>query len=103
MTRTRLERTIAAPVSEVFRTVSDIRRYSEAIPDIVNVEMLSEKTSGVGTRFRETRVIKGREASTELEVTEFVEDHRIRLVSDAHGTVRDTVFTVRPGGEGGTR
>lgn len=39
---------------------------------------------------------KGVEASTELEVTEYVENDRVRIVSEAGGAVWDTVFTVSP-------
>jgi hypothetical protein len=39
--------------------------------------------------------MRGKEESTELEVTEYVENDRIRIVADAHGTVWDTVFTVK--------
>jgi uncharacterized membrane protein len=91
-------RSIEAPAGVVFRTVSDINHFSEAVPHIVNVEFLSEVKSGVGTRFRETRVMNGREASTELEVTEYVANDRVRLVSDAGGAVWDTVFTVSASG-----
>lgn len=86
--------TIKAPLEEVFQTVADIRIFSEAVPDIVEMEMLSEVSTGKGTRFRETRMINGKEAITELEVTEYVENERIRLVADSHGTVWDSVFTV---------
>ena len=102
MTRTIVRRTIAAPVELVFQTVSDIGNFSQAVPDIVKVEFLSDVRSGVGTRFRETRATRGREMSTELEVTEYVENERIRVVSDTHGTVWDTVFTVSPI-DGGTQ
>ena len=95
MSRITSTRTIDAPVDQVFRTVSDIRNYSKAVPDIVTVEMLSDVTSGVGTRFRETRLMRGREATTELEVTECVENDRIRLLADSHGTVWDSEFSVR--------
>lgn len=37
-----------------------------------------------------------REMKTELDVTEYVENERIRMVADSHGTVWDTVFTVEP-------
>jgi carbon monoxide dehydrogenase subunit G len=87
-------RTIDAPVETVFRTVSDISKFKEAIPHIVEVEILSDIKSGVGTRFRETRIMKGKPATTELEVTEFAENERVRIVADSHGTVWDTVFTV---------
>lgn len=94
MTQTRLTRTIDAPVDPVFRTVSDIREFSKAVPDILGVEFLSETRSGVGTRFRETRRFGKREAVTELEVTELVDDDRVRLVSESGGTVWDSLFTV---------
>lgn len=101
MTRTRVTRTIDAPPERVFRVIADIRRYSKAQPDIVDVEFLSDSEYGVGTRFRETRRMGKRETTTELEVTELVENDRVRIVSDAGGTVWDSQFTVR-GRDGGT-
>jgi len=93
-------RHIAAPTERVFSTVADIANFSKAVPHIVRVDFLSEQRVGVGTRFRETRLMNGREASTELEVTEYIEGERIRLVSDSQGTVWDSVFTVVPRAEG---
>ena len=100
MGRTTVSRTIHAPIETVFDTVAHIENFSKAVPHIVNVEFLSDVKSGVGTRFRETRLMGRREASTELEVTEYVENERVRMVTDAGGTVWDTVFTVRPVSEG---
>lgn len=98
MSRVVVTRTIAAPVATVFRTVADITHFSRAIPHIVNVEFQSAVRSGVGTRFRETRLTNGREMSTELEVTEYAENEHVRIVSDAGGTVWDTVFAVEAAG-----
>lgn len=67
----------------------------------MRVEFLSENKSGIGARFRETRLMRGKEVSTELEVTEFVQDSPVRLVADSHGTVWDTLFEVSPN-NGGT-
>ena len=94
MVRTIVMREIKAPIDKVFQTVANINEFSQAIPHIVKVEFLSEATLGIGTRFRETRLMKGKEAATELEVTEYVENERIRLVADSHGTIWDTLFTV---------
>lgn len=91
-----VNRRIAAPVEKVFDTISEIEHFSKAIPHIVEVEMLSDVTSGVGTRFKETRLMGKRKASTVLEVTEYLKNERIRLVSDAGGTIWDSVFTVKP-------
>ncbi len=90
---------ISAPVERVFDTIAHIQNFSKAVPHIVNVEILSDTQSGVGTRFRETRSMKGREMTTELEVTEYVKDEAIRIVSDEGGTVWDTLFTVEPKSE----
>ncbi|MXW63702.1 MAG: SRPBCC family protein [Bacteroidetes bacterium SB0662_bin_6] len=104
MTRTAVSRTIDAAPEVVFSIVSDISNYSEAVPHLVRVEFLTDQKVGVGARFRETRVMRSREATTEIEVTEFVANERVRMVSDEGGTIWDTVFTVTPLGDGdGTR
>jgi uncharacterized membrane protein len=88
-------RTIDAPADRVFETVAHIENFQRAVPHITNVEFLTESHTGIGTRFRETRLMRGREVTTELEVTEYEPNQRVRLVSDAGGTVWDTMFTVR--------
>ena len=89
-----IERTISAPAEKVFNTVAHITEFSKVIDSITNVEFVSEQQQGVGTRFKETRVMKGREATVELEVTEYQPNSRVRIRSDEGGTVWDTVFTV---------
>ena len=100
MASVRVTRVIDAPAEVVFRAVSDIGHFSQAVPHIFRVKFLSDVRSGVGTRFRETRLVEGREASTDLEVTEYAENERVRIVSEAGDAVWDTVFTVAPAGEG---
>jgi uncharacterized protein YndB with AHSA1/START domain len=99
MTRITVSKTIAAPTDFVFRTVSDIENLPNTVGDVQSVEFLSERQSGVGTRFRETRMHKGKSMVTELEVTEYAENDHVRMVADSHGTVWDSLFTVRPAGE----
>ncbi len=94
MTTTTVTRVIDAPISNVFDAVAHIENFQKAVPQITRVEMLTDVTRGVGTRFRETRLMKGKENTTELEVTEYEPDQRVRLVTDTHGTVWDTVFTM---------
>ena len=90
---------IAAPIERVFDAVAHIERFREVVPRITNVEFLSERRTGVGTRFRETRRMGRREATTVLEVTEYVPNEHVRLVADEGGTIWDTVLTVRPNGD----
>jgi uncharacterized protein YndB with AHSA1/START domain len=94
-----IQRDIHAPAAKVFETVAHIDQFTQAIPDIVDVQFLSEQRTGVGTRFRETRKMGKRDAVTDLEVTEYVENERVRLVADAGGTIWDTVFEIVDKGE----
>jgi hypothetical protein len=90
----RTSRTIAAPLSLVFETLSNPKNFQTAVPHIKKIEFLTEQESGAGTRFRETREMNGREESVVLEVTEYVANERVRIVSDAGGTIWDSVFSV---------
>jgi uncharacterized membrane protein len=94
MTRTSISISVDAPIEKVFAAVADVDTFPNRAEAIIHVELLSEQRSGVGTRFRETRTIKGRESQTELEVTEYVENKCIRLVADQGGTIWDTIFVV---------
>lgn len=93
-------RSISAPPEKVFASIAHIEEFKEINPDIVKVEFLTDSHVGVGTRFTETRRMKGREATSTLEVTEYNAPHSTRIVSDEGGTVWDTLFTVEPEGSG---
>jgi carbon monoxide dehydrogenase subunit G len=95
MAQFRTTRTIKAPVDLVFSMISEINNFSKAIPHITNIEFLSEVKSGVGTRFRETRLMGGKEATTELELTEHKENELVRFVADSNGTIWDTIMTIQ--------
>ena len=95
MVRITVTRGINAPVDLIFKAVSDIEQLPEVVPEVVKTEFLSEVRSGMGTRFRETRLMNRKESVTELEVTEYVANDRVRMIADSHGTVWDSVFTVK--------
>ena len=92
-------RTIAAPLDLVFQTVSDVRNFRDAVPHITHVEFLSDQQVGAGTRFRETRLMNGREQTVELKVAEYIDNDRVRMISDAGGTIWDTMFSVSKGSD----
>jgi len=103
MTRTEASRTVAATPAIVFQVLSDAANFAKAVPAIRKVEFLSEVRNGVGTRFRETRVMRGREAVAVMEVTEHSEGERICFRSDAGGAVWDSTFAVAPIDDDSTR
>ena len=89
-------RAIEAPVEIVFKRIACIEEFTNVVPQITKVEFLSDNHYGVGTKFRETRLMNGKENSVVLEVTELVENEHVRMVSDAGGTVWNTVFRLKP-------
>ena len=95
-----VKRKISAPPEVVFDAVANVANLPDTNPDIVKVRFLTEQRSGVGTRFVETRSMNGKEMETELEITESDDKSHIRFVTDSHGTVWDTVFTVLPDDDG---
>ncbi len=94
MTQTTVITRINTSVEKIFSVIADCSQFSKAVPHIIKVEYLSENTTGLGTRFRETRLMGKREMSTELEVTEYSENEYVRMLSDQGGTIWDTLFTV---------
>ena len=86
---------INAPLEKVFKTISDASEFSNAVPHILEVEFLSEIHEGLGTKFKETRLMNKRKASTILEVTEYHLNERIRFISEAGGTTWDSLFTAK--------
>lgn len=100
MGRIATTRQIQAPVDQVFDVVAHIENFQKAVPDIVGIDYLSDVHRGVGTKFRETRRMGKREAACDLEVTEYEPSRRVRIVSDAGGTIWDTVFAISPHGDG---
>ena len=96
------EHIIKAPAEMVFDRVTNAENFPKVAPHIKSVEFLSEQKTGLGTKFKETRIMKGRESSTVLEITEYDPPHRARFVTGQGGTIWDSVYTTTPV-EGGTK
>lgn len=91
-------RTIRAPIATVFQTIARPEKFSEAIPEITKIEILTPQKYGVGAKFRETRNMNGKSATADFVVAEQIENQMIRLVAEMAGSVWDTRFTVSPQG-----
>ena len=98
----RVSRHVAAPPERVFALASDFPNAADHVEAIVRVEMLTDGPVGVGTRFRETRVMFKKEASEEMEVVEFEPPSRYVVTADSHGARYRTTFSFEPE-RGGTR
>ena len=62
---------VNAPAARVWDLITDIEHAHEFIPGIKAIEILGDKKSGLGLRWRETRVMFGKEATETLEITEW--------------------------------
>lgn len=79
----------------VFQTISNGDEFSKAIPDIVKVETLGETPAQVGTEFRETRLMNGREGTVTFRVTEIEPQKLLRMEAEMGGTHWNTWFTLQ--------
>lgn len=93
-------REIARPPAEVFAAAADFAGAPARITGIRSVEMLTDGPVGVGTRFRETRIMFGREAKETMEVTVFEPGHRYVLEAESHGCRYVSEIKVEPAGAG---
>lgn len=91
--------TIQAPVDRVFALFSDFHHCADHVAAIKHCEVLTDGPVGQGTRFRETRVMYGREATEEMEVTAFDPGKHYRVEARSHGAHYISDFHFVPQGD----
>ena len=62
---------ISAPHQAVFEKFTDFAHVAENVRGIERMEILTDGPIGQGTRFRETRIMFNREATEEMEITDW--------------------------------
>jgi hypothetical protein len=93
---------IEALPARVFEVVTDLARLPERVDAIRKVEILSDGPVGLGTSFRETRVMFGKEATEVMEFTKFDPPRGYVLEAESHGSHYTTFHDLTPE-NGGTR
>ncbi len=91
---------IEKPEDTVFAGLSNFSRAADMVSGITKIEMLTDGPVGVGTRFRETRIMFGKEATEEMEVTAFEAPRRYVLGCESHGSRYASEFLLTPKGQG---
>ena len=79
MIRIEFDVDVERPVEDVFAYLTDPRRLHEWQPRTTSVEVEGDEPVGVGTRFRETRQILGRDIEQTVEVSEYEPPRRFGL------------------------
>lgn len=91
--------TIDAPVETVFEGFADFEQAADRVDAIESVEMLTDGPTRMGTQFKETRTMFGRQATETMEVTEFRQNRLITVSADSCGSHFDTRFQFTPQGD----
>ena len=98
MLQMKCSRAIAAPVERVFELASDLRGAPGRVKAITKMNVLTEGPVRKGTRFRETRLMFGREATEEMEITAFNRPHGYTVECTSCGCHYMTEFRFTPAG-----
>src|SRR5262245_16829467 len=84
--RIAVEFLIEAPPEAVFAVMADLPNWPHFISAIESVALLTPAPVSVGTRFRETRTMFGRQATEEMTVAEIELPRLLVLTAFNHGT-----------------
>ena len=87
---------------EVFDFISASENAPTVVPSVTSMVKLTEGPVRVGTRFRETRLMKGEEHQTELEIVEYEPVQKYAMKNETDGIETIYQYTFRPE-EDGTR
>ncbi|MBL8045499.1 MAG: SRPBCC family protein [Anaerolineales bacterium] len=91
---------IARTPEAVFAFITDAANAPKAMPQIKHMEKLTSGSVAVGTRYRETRVVNGKEHQAELEVMRFEppQFYSMRNFTEGIETLYHYTFTSERGG-----
>jgi hypothetical protein len=97
-----VQRVLSGPPERAFGLAIDLRGAPQRIRAIKRLEVLTEGPVREGTRFRETRVMFGKEATEEMEVVALDPPRAYELLAESHGSRYRTRLSFEPAA-GGTR
>ncbi len=100
MTSFTVTKHVNAPIETVFEVATDLRHAAEHVRGIEKIELLTPEPIGVGTRWRETRKMMGREATEVLEIKAFDRPRRYVVGCESCGCYFETTFSFAPADDG---
>lgn len=89
-------RPISAPPETVWAVFTDLGNSVERLSAVDAVEVFTEGPFRVGTRWRETRTMFGREATEEMEVTAVEPERSYTVEAASHGSHYTSQFHFAP-------
>ena len=99
-----LNRDVDAPAERVWQIITDLEGSERVVSGIGDVQILAgEDEFGVGTRWRETRTMFGKQATEEMEVTALAPGCSYDVEAESHGVRYLSTHTVEALGDGRCR
>jgi uncharacterized membrane protein len=89
---------IDVPADRAFQAMIDFPNAPQRISAIKRIEMLTDGPVRVGTRFRETRVMFGREATETMEISKFEPGRSYELTATSCGCLYRSEIRIDPRG-----
>jgi carbon monoxide dehydrogenase subunit G len=100
MTNLDVSRDVAAPANVVWAIMTDLENATDTISAIQSVEILSEPQAfDVGTKWRETRTMFGKQATEEMWVTNVDPGTSYVVAAESNGARYATIMKVVATGE----
>jgi hypothetical protein len=93
-----ISKRIEAPLERVFAAFTDLERAAERIEGITRIELLTPGPFQAGTRWRESRIMFGKEATEELEVSAFEPNRGYTVRAESCGAEMVSEFRFEPEG-----
>ncbi|WP_306233147.1 SRPBCC family protein [Agrococcus beijingensis] len=91
-----LERSIDASPDAVWHVLTDLEGSQTVLSGATRIERLAGVGYAIGTRWRETRTMMGREATEEMEVVGIDPGRSTTIAAEANGMRYRTEFTLEP-------
>ena len=93
---------ISRPPQEVFDFITDSDNAPKVVPSVKSMVKLTDGPVRIGTRYRETRLMNGKEQSAELEVVAYEPNQKYAMKNVTEGIEIVYRYTFHPEA-GGTR
>ena len=92
---------INADISTVFNVFTDLSRAADRLSEISSLEILEGPANmAVGTKWKETRTVFGKEATETMWVSELTKDKSYSVDAESNGTKYHSTFTFTSTGNG---